>query len=204
MHFPHYLPFHHFFTNLCCLKNSLKQILSLCFDTELLLVPQVPVPSPWLFQPLLYMRWKHKIPDQAMTLVKHQVLVCTPYWSCLFAPLTRQGSPQSQPQALCPKHWLPCIQGLCLFSSAHPFQTHISQTQIPKAILLFSHQLNSLPLKPLLATLKDDFFSLSFIIISTEAVNKLGLTVQLRVPPWGPSVCCKTICSHSGFVCLSA
>lgn len=91
MHFPHYLPFHHFFTNLCCLKNSLKQILSLCFDTELLLVPQVPVPSPWLFQPLLYMRWKHKTPDQAMTLVKHQVLVCTPHWLCLVCSSDQTG-----------------------------------------------------------------------------------------------------------------
>lgn len=95
-----------------------------------------------------------------------------------FVPLTRQCSLQSQPQALCPEHWLPCIQGLFLFSSAHPFQTHISQTGIPKAILLVSYQLNSLPLKPLLATLKDSFF-LPFIIVSTEKINNLGLTVLL-------------------------
>lgn len=96
-----------------------------------------------------------------------------------FVPLTRQGSPQSQPQALSPGHWLPWIQGLCLFSSAHPFQTHISQTRIPKAVFLFSYQLDSLPSKPLLTTLMDVFL-LPFIIVSTEAINKPGLTVQFR------------------------
>lgn len=69
----------------------------------------------------------------------------------MFVPLNAEPAPVS------PEHWVPWIQGLCLFSYAHPFQTHIFQARIPKAILLFNHQLKPLSFKPLFDTLNAIF-----------------------------------------------
>lgn len=119
-------------------------------------------------------------------------------WS---VPLTRQSSPQSQPEASSPEHWVPWIQGLCLFSSAHPSQTHISQAWIPKAVLLFNYQLNSLPLKPLFVTLNAIFSTVHHSFHSTSKQTRVDCPAQR--PPWGPSALWKTVCSHPGFVHLT-
>lgn len=128
VYFPCYLPFHHFFTIPFTISITL---ISRVFDSAL-----TQNYSPSSTPPSLLMAFSasplsegeaqcprsghypcENIRSWFLSLPAH-------VWS---VPLTRQSSPQSQPEASSPEHWVPWIQGLCLFSSAHPFQTHISQ-----------------------------------------------------------------------------
>lgn len=149
------LPFHHF-TILYYIKNSLKQSLSLCFDIKLLLVPHVPVLSPWLFQPLLYLRWKHKAPDQATTLKTSGL----GFYSSLvmFGLFLRpdrvhhRASPRSCVLNIGYPASKSCSCSALLILSRLTFLRH----KFPR---LFCWSVTSSTLKPILATLKDSFFS---------------------------------------------
>lgn len=168
------------------LSSSRKQTFSSCFDTELLPLLPAPIPLPGFFSLSSEGEMKDSRPG-------HYPCENIRSW---FLPLNAHVlsirlSRQSLPQPLCPEHRVPWAQGLCLLSSVHPFQTHISQALIPKAVLLFNYQLNSLPLKPLFTTLNDIFSTTCHSFHSTSKQTRVECPAQ--TPPWGPSALWKTV-----------
>lgn len=155
------------------LSSPHKQTFSSCFDTELLPVLPAPIPSPWLFQPLLW-RGNARPKIGPLPLSKHQVLVSAPQCSCFVYSSDQTayhrpcvlniGYPGSKDCAYSVlfilsrltflKHWFPRLF-CCSITSSTPSLWN------PSSLLLMT-------------------FFLQFIIVSTALVNKLWLTVQLR------------------------
>lgn len=184
------------------LNNSHKQSLWLCFDTELLPVLQAPIPSPWLFQPLLYLKVKRNVPDQAITLVKTSGLgfYCSLLMFGLFLwpdrahhraslrpHLLNIGYPGSKGCACSALLILPRLTFL-----RHEFPRLFCCSITSSARSLWSP--SSLLLMPFFSTVHHSFHSTS---------KQTRVDCPAQRPPWGPSALWKTVCSHPGFVRLT-
>lgn len=203
MHFPHYLPFHHFFTILYSIFRilisrafhfALTQNYSLSFKILSFL--------PGFFSLCLTWGGNTRPQIRPLPLWKHQVLVSPPRWSCLVCSsdqtgLTTEPAPGLVSWTLATLDLRAVPVQLC---SSFP-DSHFSDTNSQGC---FPVQLPA-RLPPFEAPPHYSYGHFSSTVHHSfyRSNKQTRVDCPAQSPPWGPSVWCKTVCSHPHFVCLT-